>query len=71
MTLRAVCFSSMRLDYNIPKQMQAEALEVIDKVDFFPNKTSVESNVFPRKYLEDHPVACRWLITIPRHPNTS
>ena len=23
----------MRLDYNIPKQMQAEALEVIDKAD--------------------------------------
>ena len=66
MTLRAVCFSSMRLDYNIPKQMQAEALEVIDKVEFFPNQTSVESGVFPWKYLEDHPVTCRWLINIPK-----
>ena len=32
----AVCFR-MRLDYNIPKQMQAEALEVIDKAGGFWN----------------------------------
>ena len=41
----------MRLDYNIPKQMQAEALEVIDKVEFFAEQNICVKRCFSMEIL--------------------